>query len=80
MSQQEQFQIQIDRVHFTVEAATMTGAQIRKVPQPPIGSDRDLYEVVPSEPDRKVEDGDNVAIRNGKRFFTAPAKINPGSY
>lgn len=74
-----EFQIQIDRVHYTVTQDHMTGAELRRVPNPPIGPDRDLWEVVPGGPDRKIEDTDVVEIRNGKRFFTAPAQINPGS-
>jgi hypothetical protein len=73
-----QFQIQIDRVHFTVMQPRMTGAELRRVPPTPIGPDRDLFEVVPGGPDRKIEDGDVVEMKNGLRFFTAPAQINPG--
>lgn len=73
-----QFQIQIDRVHFTVTQAQMTGAELRRVPPTPIGADRDLFEVVPGGPDRKIADGDVVEMKNGLRFFTAPAQINPG--
>jgi len=73
-----QFQIQIDRVHYTVTQQQMTGAELRHVPPTPIGSDRDLFEVVPGGPDRKIGDTDDVEIHNGKRFFTAPAQINPG--
>ena len=74
----EEFRIQIDRVHYTVNQRQMTGAQLRQVPQTAIGSDRDLFEVVPGSPDRKIEDTDVVEIRDGLRFFTAPAHINPG--
>jgi hypothetical protein len=73
------FQIQIDRVHYTVHKDTMTGAELRAVPETPIGVDRDLFEVVPGHPDRKIADGDTVEITNGKRFFTAPSHINPGA-
>lgn len=72
-------QIHIDREHFTVDVETMTGAQLRNLPTPPIGPDRDLFEVVPGGADRKIEDGTVVQLRNGQRFFTAPAHINPGS-
>ena len=74
------FQIQIDRVHYTVTQRELTGAQIRQVPPTPIGRDRDLFEVVPGGQDRKIDDADVVEIHNGQRFFTAPAQINPGSY
>jgi Multiubiquitin len=74
----EPITIQIDRVHHEVDVAEMTGEQLRQLPQPPIGPDRDLFEVVPGHPDRKIEDNMEVELRNGTRFFTAPAHINPG--
>jgi len=74
-----EFQIQIDRVHYTVSKAQMTGAELRHVPPTPIGADRDLFEVVPGGQDRKIEEADVVEIRDGERFFTAPAHINPGA-
>lgn len=72
------FHVRIDRAEFTVEDAELTGAQIRQLPSPPIGPDRDLFEVVPGASDKKIADTDVVAIRDGLRFFTAPAQINPG--
>lgn len=72
------FQIQIDRVHYTVEQDTLTGTQLRNLAEPPIGPDRDLFEVVPGGTDRKIENTDVVRMRNGLRFFTAPSHINPG--
>lgn len=75
----EKFQIQIDRVHYTVTEPRMTGSQLRHVPPTPIGADRDLFEVVPGGTDRKIGNDEFVEIKNGKRFFTAPAQINPGN-
>lgn len=75
----EHFNIQIDRAHYVVTKSAMTGAEIRRVPPTPIGPERDLFEVVPGGPDKKIGDTEVVEIRNGKRFFTAPAHINPGS-
>jgi hypothetical protein len=63
------FRIQIDRAHYEVHQHEMTGVQLRHVPPTPIGPD----------PDRKISDTDVVKISNGKRFFTAPAHINPGA-
>jgi hypothetical protein len=37
-----------------------------------------LFEVVPGEPDLKIEENTPVHLRNGQRFFTAPGHINPG--
>jgi multiubiquitin len=73
-----EYHIQIDRVHYVVTQEHMTAEELRQVPEPPIGADRDLFEVVPGHPDNKLEDGDTVEIRDGKRFFTAPGQINPG--
>jgi hypothetical protein len=76
--EKDRFQIQIDRVHYTVEQDTLTGAQLRGLVAPPLGPDRDLFEVVPGGTDRKIEDAQPVRMRNGLRFFTAPSHINPG--
>lgn len=70
--------IQIDRTPYTVPEQAITGAQIRQIPAPPIGPERDLFEVVPGAPDRKILDTTVVQLHNGQRFFTAPGQINPG--
>lgn len=70
--------IQIDRTPYTVPEQAMTGAQIRRIPTPPIGPERDLFEVVPGAPDLKILDTAVVQLHNGQRFFTAPGQINPG--
>jgi hypothetical protein len=75
----QKFHIQIDRAKYEVTKAVMTGAELRAVPPGGIPADRDLFEVVPGEPDKKIGDNDPVEIRNGKRFFTAPGQINPGA-
>jgi hypothetical protein len=77
-SKPKKFQIQIDREHFTVEKPEMTGAELRHLPATPIGPERDLFEVVPGHPDEKIADDKTVEMRDGLRFFTAPAHINPG--
>jgi hypothetical protein len=74
----DRYQIQIDRVHYTVTSDTLTGAELRALPSPSIGPDRDLFEVVPGGTDRKIGDADTVRMRNGLRFFSAPSHINPG--
>jgi hypothetical protein len=74
----DEFNIQIDREHYKVSQAEMTGAELRLVPPTPIQPERDLFEVVPGHPDRKIENNQPVEIRNGLRFFTAPGTINPG--
>lgn len=71
-------QIRIDRTHYKVKESVLTGADLRKLPEPDIGPDRDSFEVVPGGSDVKVELDAQVRMRDGMRFFTAPAQINPG--
>ena len=72
------YTIQIDRIQYTVFEEKLTGAQLREVPSPPVPADRDLFQIVPGHPDRKIKDDDTVEIHDGLRFFTAPNTINPG--
>ena len=84
----EHLTIRIDRKEYRVppellHRGELTGEQIRRLADPNIGPDRDLFEVVPGRSDRKIGDkkGEKkrVLIRNHMRFFSAPAVINPGS-
>lgn len=72
------YKIQIDRSIYEVEEDVLTGAQLRTLPTPDVGPERDLFQIVPGEDDLKIELTDDVTMRNGLRFFTAPAHINPG--
>jgi len=73
------FDIKIDRTVYTVKSEVLTGAELRQLPNPDVGLDRDLFEVVPGGADLKIEPHARVKMRNGLRFFTAPAQINPGN-
>ncbi len=71
--------IHIDRTEYRVPEGVMTGEQIRQIPTPPIGPDRDLYlEVHGNHDDRLIGLNDRVELENGMHFFTAPSQINPG--
>ena len=72
------FTIQIDRVQYELSENRLTGADLRNLPTTPIPPERDLFEINPGHPDRKVENDDRILIRDGLRFFTAPNTINPG--
>lgn len=74
----KKFVIKIDRAQYKVREEVLTGAELRQLPNPDIGSDRDLFEVVPGGSDIKIEASAQVKMRHGLRFFTAPAQINPG--
>jgi hypothetical protein len=76
---EKHFEIKIDRDHFKVTGPTITGAQLRQLPTPPIGPDRDLFLTVPGPAgDRLIGDADVVELEKALRFFTAPANITPG--
>ena len=72
------YEIQIDRTMYTLRENRVTGAYLRALPTPPIPPERDLFEIVPGRPDRKVENDDRILVQDGLRFFTAPNTINPG--
>lgn len=69
--------IQIDRTHYKLESAAVTGQQLRELAS--IAGDRDLFRVVPGGSDLKIEAGATVQLKSGDRFFTAPGQINPGA-
>jgi hypothetical protein len=75
----ERFEIFIDRMSYVVTHPEMTGEQLRRVPPTPIGPDRDLFERIQGGSDLKIENATVVKIRDGLRFFTVPAHINPGA-
>lgn len=71
--------IQIDHKTYKVTKLSMTGAELRALAQPPIGTDRDLFEELPGpSDDKKIGDEDIVEIKPGMHFYTTPATINPG--
>ena len=72
------YTIQIDRTQYVLKKNRMTGADLRRVPSPPIPPDRDIFQIIPGRPDEKIEDDDRIPITDGLRFFTAPNTINPG--
>ena len=73
------FTIQIDRIQYQWPDEKISGAQIRRLPPTPIPPERDLFQVIPGHPDRKIKDDDTVEVHDGLRFFTAPNTINPGT-
>ena len=70
--------IQIDRKHYVADVDALTGAQLRALAEPDVGPDRDLFLVVPGGQDQKVGDDQEIPLKSGMRFFTAPGQINPG--
>lgn len=71
--------IHIDKDTFKVDQTSMIGTELRALPTPPIGSDRDVFEVVPGPADDILIGNDQaVELKDGMHFFTAPSTINPG--
>lgn len=73
-------QIFIDKSKFNPSETNLTGSQLRALPVPPIGPERDLWIEAPGpDPDRRIEGEERVKLRNGMHFYTTPGAINPGS-
>lgn len=70
--------IYIDGTKYHPEGQTLTGAQLRNVPSPPVSTDRDLWLDVVDELDKLIEDDEVVVLENNMRLFTVPRVINPG--
>jgi len=68
----------IDKKEYKAPELVMMGLQLRQLSVPPIGSDYDLFEIVPGGDDRLIADDEEVHLKNGDRFFSAPHNINPG--
>lgn len=71
--------ILIDGTRYEAPHREMTGAQLRQLPRPPIGADRDLWLDVDGGLDRIIGDADIVDLHPQMRFFTVPRVINPGA-
>src|SRR5450755_3595786 len=72
------FAIHNDHRQFKVTAPTLTGEQFRSLASSAIGDDRDLWLEVPGELDEHVETTQEVSLRNGMHFFTAPHANHSG--
>ncbi len=77
----ELFRVKIDRDQFDWRQATISGQQLRDLPNPPVAGDRDLYEEVPEGEDRIIEPTSVVNLKeHGEtRFFSAPHHVTPGA-
>lgn len=72
--------IKIDRETFKLEQESLTGQQLRRLPEPDVGDDLDLFlEGRGQDRDTLVGDGEAISIKSGLRFFTAASTINPGA-
>lgn len=78
MSPAKEFPIHIDRKMYKVDAASMTGPELRRVPEPDISDTFDVFVEVPGGEDALVE-GKPIDLKPGMHFFSAPKVISPGN-
>ena len=70
----------IDDTKYDAPKEQMTGAELRALPQPPIGAEVDLWLEVPGpKDDVLIRSGSTYAVKPGSKYYTAPSTINPGS-
>jgi hypothetical protein len=71
--------ITIDQQAFALPKDEVTAEELRALPEPDVGPDRDLYlEGKGDRDDDLIEAGETVKLKKGLHFFTAPASITPG--
>lgn len=70
--------IHIDKKKYTVEAESLTGAQLRALPDTDITAEYELMLEVPGGEDDSIGDEQTVTLKNGMHFFSAPRNITPG--
>jgi hypothetical protein len=75
----KQVKVTIDSEIFSVPKAEISAHELRALPDPDIGPDRDLYLEAPGNQDDDLIENDGViTLKDKMRFFTAPASITPG--
>lgn len=75
----ETYSIHIDNKLYKVEEPTLTGAELRHLPDPNIGPDFDLFLVVRGGLDKLIGDDEVVELREGQHFVSVPRDVTPGS-
>lgn len=71
--------VEIDGKRYIAPEKVMSGAELRRLADPDIGSDRDLWLDVDGPEDRLLEDGDRIELTPRMVFFSVPKVINPGA-
>jgi hypothetical protein len=71
--------IHIDASQFRVPLRPWTGDELRRLPNPPVVPDRDLFLIRPSGQDDLLVSGSDVMnLEDGMHFFTVPVAIMAG--
>jgi hypothetical protein len=72
-------EIKIDGHSFWIEPAPISGADLRALPIPPIGADRQLFQIFAgTQADLMIADDQIVDLENGVEFFSSPLTITAG--
>lgn len=72
--------IHVDKRTYKVEQASMTGAELRALPNPNIAAEYQLTLQVPGGEDTPIADDEIVELKNGMHFFSVPKNLNAGRY
>lgn len=75
---QHKIPIFVDGQKFEAPKPEMTGKEIRNLPVPPIGENRDLWLDRDGGLDELIKDDQIVHLQSEMRFFSVPRVINPG--
>ncbi len=76
----KKIEIRIDHKVYTAPKNPMTGSELRKLADPDIGPDYDLWLENPGpEDDIKVGNDQPIELKSGMHFYVSPATINPGA-
>ncbi len=71
--------ITIEDTPFVLHKERVSGAELRGLPTPHVAENRDLWLEVPGpHDDILVKPTDELELKSGMHFYTAPSKINPG--
>lgn len=74
----EKLTIVIDAKQYRAPTRKMTGAQLRRLAEPNIGPEYDLWQEVPCGDDNIVDDKERITLRDGMGFYSSSRDINPG--
>ena len=74
----EKLTIVIDGKKYRAAAPVTNGAQLRRLAEPIIGPEYDLWQEVPGGEDNLVGDKERIKLRDGMGFYSSSCEINPG--
>ena len=75
----KKWSIHIDKKQYFAEKNPITGAELKTLAG--ITGEFDLFKVVPGQGDDiKVADAEQVELKDGDHFYSAPRTLNPGGF